>query len=220
MVQLWYKALKDFIIRLVLFLRLCYPWQRHCLLLHLRNPCIESVWLSIAFRVMVNIKMTLFWKKGGERENEEKPGAMPRKTVLGGQMDTAALWKTRPAWLESGWEKCRSNKRDWSRVNKHELCQLDVSTMPCGLDTLSRYFKTISELCAAELLQLQCDVATNLWFLSHLLHHFRNNTFYFSLKMSSKKSKGVKVCTAAHVLPLLNESICNRLVFKRGIDLE
>lgn len=74
-------------------------------------------------------------KKKEKKKKEEKPGAVPRKKIWGGQMDLAAQWKTRPGWLESKREKCRSNNWDWSGVHKHELCQLDVSTLPCGLDT-------------------------------------------------------------------------------------
>lgn len=146
---------------------------------------------------------------------------MPRKTIRGGQMDLAAQWKTRPVWLESSWEKCRSNNWHWSRVDKHELCQLDVSTMPCGLETLSINILKLYQRC-------HCACARRSGRSSHVMLQqifvfsptccitFRKDTFDFSYKMSSKKSKGVKVSAAAHGLPLLNESICNRSMLRRG----
>lgn len=90
----------------------------------------------------------LILQKKRERKKEEKPGAVPRKKIWGGQMDLAAQWETRPGWLESGREKCRSNNWDWSRVHKHELCQLDVSTLPCGLDTFPINISKMCERCS------------------------------------------------------------------------
>lgn len=87
-------------------------------------------------------------KKREKKKKEEKPGAVPRKKIWGGQMDLAAQWKTRPGWLESGREKCRSNNWDWSRLHKHELCQLDVSTLPCGLGTFPINILKMCERCS------------------------------------------------------------------------
>lgn len=140
---------------------------------------------------------------------------MPRKTIRGGQMDLAAQWKTRPAWLESSWEKCRSNNWNWSRVDKHELCQLDVSTMPCGLDTLSINILKRYQRCHGACARRSGRSSQQIFgFSPTCCITFRKDTFYFSLKMSSKKSKSVKV--VAHGLPLLNESICNRSMLRRG----
>lgn len=123
---------------------------------------------------------------------------MPRKTIRGGQMDLAAQWKTRPAWLESSWEKCRSNNWDWSRVDKHELCQLDVSTMPCGLETLSinilKLYQRCHGACARRSGRSSHVMLQQIFVFSPTCCiTFRKDTFDFSYKMSSKKSKGVKV---------------------------
>lgn len=146
---------------------------------------------------------------------------MPRKTIGGGQMDLAAQWKTRPAWLESSWEKCRSNNWDWSRVDKHELCQLDVSTMPCGLDTLSinilKLYQRCHGACAWRSGRSSRVMLQQIFgFSPTCCITFRKDTFYFSLKMSSKKSKGVKVSAAAHGLPLLNEKHMHPLDAQKG----
>lgn len=170
---------------------------------------------------MVNTETTLFYKKRKKKKKKEEiPGAVPRKKIWGGQMDLAAQWKTRPEWLESGREKCRSNNWDWSWVHKHELCQLDVSTLPGGLNTFPINILKMCERCSlcvrgtVDRTVLCCNTFcfSFTWCITY--KNESKEWFFFSWKNVLQKQEVLRV-TQKKLLTLLNESRCNHLMLER-----